>query len=101
MAQREPVSHSTPIELVEQVYARLPGRADAARERFGRPITLAEKVLANHLRDPELSTQSFDRARSYADFDPDRVALQDALVRRSGRAPGRMRRRAADDPRRA
>ena len=29
------------------------------------------------------------------------LALQDALVRRSGRAPGRMRRRAADDPRRA
>jgi aconitate hydratase len=74
------VSHSTPVELVEQVYARLPGRARAARARFGRPLTLAEKVLVNHLRDAELSAQTFDRARSYADFDPDRVALQDALA---------------------
>ena len=29
-----------------------PARAALARERFGRPLTLAEKILVNHLRDP-------------------------------------------------
>src|SRR4029077_20003708 len=37
------------------------------------------KTLANHLRDPG-SFASLERGRSYADFDPDRVALQDALA---------------------
>ena len=80
MATSDSTAASTPLELVEQVYARLPERARRAREQFGRPLTLAEKILVNHLRDGELSAQSFDRGRSYADFDPDRVALQDALA---------------------
>ena len=74
------ITAATPLELVEQVYARLPGRAAHARERLGRPITLAEKILVNHLRDPEIPASGLERGRSYADFDPDRVALQDALA---------------------
>jgi len=77
------VTASTPIGLVEPVYARLPARAALARERFGRPVTLTEKILVNHLRDPFSSSSPLDtieRGRSYADFDPDRVALQDALA---------------------
>jgi aconitate hydratase len=73
------VTASTPVELVEPVYARLAGRVARARERFGRPLTLAEKILVNHLRDPQRDT-AFERGRSYGDFDPDRVALQDALA---------------------
>ncbi|MGQ0616256.1 MAG: aconitate hydratase [Acidimicrobiia bacterium] len=72
------VTASTPIELVEQVYSRLPERAALGRERMGRPLTLAEKILVNHLRDPQ--GQELDRGRSYADFDPDRVAMQDATA---------------------
>ncbi|MGI8662580.1 MAG: aconitate hydratase [Acidimicrobiales bacterium] len=73
-----PVTASTPISLVEQVYARLRQRAALGRERLGRPITFAEKVLLNHLRDA--SGQALERGRSYADFDPDRVAMQDATA---------------------
>jgi aconitate hydratase len=40
---------TTPIELVERVYASLPGRVAAGRERLGRPLTLTEKILVNHL----------------------------------------------------
>ncbi len=72
------VSSSTPTELVEAVYDQLPERAALGRERLGRPITLAEKILLNHLRDPE--GQELERTRSYADFDPDRVAMQDATA---------------------
>ena len=72
------VSATTPIDLVDAVYARLPERVALGRERLGRPLTLAEKVLVNHLRDPR--GQQLERGRSYADFDPDRVAMQDATA---------------------
>ena len=72
------VSSSTPVELVKAVYDRLGDRAALGRERLGRPITLAEKILLNHLRAPH--GQELERTRSYADFDPDRVAMQDATA---------------------
>ena len=72
------VAATTPIELVDAVYARLPERVALGRERLGRPLTFAEKVLVNHLRDPQ--GQELERGRSYADFDPDRVAMQDATA---------------------
>jgi aconitate hydratase A / 2-methylisocitrate dehydratase len=72
------VSATTPIELVDQIYARLPDRVALGRERLGRPLTFAEKILVNHLRDAQ--GQEMERGRSYADFDPDRVAMQDATA---------------------
>jgi aconitate hydratase len=72
------VSASTPIALVNEVYAKLPGNVAVARERLGRPLTLAEKILFNHLADPR--GQAVERGRSYADFHPDRVAMQDATA---------------------
>ncbi|MDZ7674100.1 MAG: aconitate hydratase [Acidimicrobiales bacterium] len=72
------VTSSTPIELVNRVYDRLPESAALGRERLGRPLTLAEKILINHLRDRD--GQEMERGRSYADFDPDRVAMQDATA---------------------
>ncbi len=71
-------SAGTPIELVEQVYATLPERVALGRQRLGRPLSLTEKVLINHLSDPE--GQELERGRSYADFQPDRVAMQDATA---------------------
>ena len=68
----------TPVALVDEVYARLPQRVDAARRRLGRPLTLAEKVLFNHLLDPDGSIP--DRGRSYSELCPDRVAMQDATA---------------------
>ena len=72
------VAANTPIELVNGVYERLSERVALGRERLGRPLTFAEKVLANHLRDPE--TGGMERGRSYTDLDPDRVAMQDATA---------------------
>ena len=72
------VSSSTPVELVERVYATLPERVSIASRRLGRPLTLAEKILVNHLADPE--GQELERGASYADFHPDRVAMQDATA---------------------
>ena len=46
------VGPETPIELIEAVYANLDQRVGALRERLGRPLTLAEKILGNHLDEP-------------------------------------------------
>jgi aconitate hydratase len=56
----------------------LPGNVAVARKRLGRPLTLTEKILVNHLNDPQ--GQELERGRSYADFAPDRVAMQDATA---------------------
>ncbi len=72
------VTSTTPIELVDEVYATLTERAALGRERLGRPLTLTEKILVNHLVDP--AGQELVRGESYADFHPDRVAMQDATA---------------------
>ena len=71
-------SAGTPIELVNGVYASLEERVALGRKRLGRNLTLTEKILINHLSDP--TKQEMERGRSYADFAPDRVAMQDATA---------------------
>ena len=71
------VAASTPIELVQGVYATLDQRIGEARTRIGRPLTLAEKILVNHLDRPD---QELERGESYVDYRPDRVAMQDATA---------------------
>ena len=72
------VSAGTPIELVNNVYDKLASNVAIGRKRLGRPLTLTEKILINHLSKPK--TQEMERGRSYADFAPDRVAMQDATA---------------------
>ena len=72
------VGPTTPVELVEALYARYPECVETARRRLGRPLTFAEKVLVAHSDDPE--TVGFERGADYADYRPDRVAMQDATA---------------------
>jgi len=72
------VTASTPIELVNEVYGRLDERIAIARRRLGRPLSLAEKILINHLADPE--GQDLGKGTAYAELYPDRVAMQDATA---------------------
>ncbi len=67
------------IEMIKEVYAKYPERVAAARNLVGRPLTLAEKILYTHLWDNPAS-ESFERGKSYVDFKPDRVAMQDATA---------------------
>ena len=71
------VTASTPIELVNDAYARFDERIDDARTRLGRPLTLAEKILIAHLADP---SAEIERGVTYNDLNPDRVAMQDATA---------------------
>ena len=71
------VAASTPIELIENVYANLDDNIALGREKLGQGLTLAEKVLINHLASTD---QELDRGISYVDLRPDRVAMQDATA---------------------
>lgn len=68
----------TTREMVEQVYGRTRRRLEVVRRRLGRPLTLAEKILAGHLDDPE--GQALARGEANLRLRPDRVAMQDATA---------------------
>src|SRR5689334_15052132 len=72
------IGPTTPESLVAAVYASYPERVAIARERLGRPLTFAEKILAAHADDPR--TAGLTRGVDYADYRPDRVAMQDATA---------------------
>ncbi len=67
------------IEMIKKVYAEMPAKVDAARTALGRPLTLSEKILFAHLH-PDMKVAGFERGKSYVDFAPDRVAMQDATA---------------------
>ncbi len=73
-----PVGPTTPIELVEILYGRVPEALATGRRRLGRPLTFTEKVLFSHADDAD--TIGVERAVDYADYRPDRVAMQDATA---------------------
>ena len=66
------------FEMIQNVYANLRSRVATARRVFGRPLTLAEKLLAAHLAE-DLS-EAPKRQQSYVLLNPDRVAMQDATA---------------------
>ena len=72
------VAANTPLELVEGVYAKLAANADIGRQRLGRSLTLTEKILFGHMRNPH--TDESERGKTYGEFFPDRVAMQDATA---------------------
>ncbi len=67
------------LDMIKKVYALYPERIEAARGILNKPLTLTEKILYAHLWDGKAS-EAFERGRSYVDFAPDRVAMQDATA---------------------
>ena len=67
------------LDMIKKVYAQYPERIEAARKVVGKPLTLAEKILYAHLWDGN-ATVAHERGKSYVDFAPDRVAMQDATA---------------------
>src|SRR5258708_5806173 len=84
------------FEMIKKVYGGLPARITAARQRVNRPLTLTEKILYSHLNaggsksgsssngsdalTAIAAAGSFERGKSYIEFTPDRVAMQDATA---------------------
>ncbi|MEI7585169.1 aconitate hydratase [Runella sp.] len=67
------------LDMMKGLYAKLGERVEAARKVVGRPLTYTEKILYAHLTQGD-STEVYGRGKSYVDFGPDRVAMQDATA---------------------
>ncbi len=67
------------IDMIKKVYAQYDERINAARQIVNKPLTLSEKILYAHLWDGN-ATEAYERGKSYVDFAPDRVAMQDATA---------------------
>ena len=68
----------THIELVKKVYESLESNIAAFKERKGNSLTLAEKILYGHSKN--VNEISLNRGEDFGDFQPDRVAMQDATA---------------------
>ncbi|GJL63333.1 MAG: aconitate hydratase [Nitrospirales bacterium] len=66
------------LELVQKLYASMPSVVEKARKKFGRPLTLAEKILVSHA--DNFDSQVWDRGKAMLALRPDRVAMQDATA---------------------
>lgn len=66
------------IDMIKKVYAGFNDKVKHARKVVGRPMTYAEKILYAHLWDK--AAHPLQRGKDFADFAPDRVAMQDATA---------------------
>src|SRR5438093_1113852 len=66
------------FELIHKLYASMPAAVERARKKFGRALTLTEKILVAHVNNE--GTQTWDRGKAMLALRPDRVAMQDATA---------------------
>ena len=67
------------LKMINKYYERMNDSVQAAKKKLGRPLTLSEKILYSHLS-LDLPSHNYQRGKSYVDFIPDRVAMQDATA---------------------
>jgi aconitate hydratase len=65
-------------KFVENTYSKLQSKLEIVKAKLNRPLTLTEKILYSHLKNPEKC--EFKRGEDYIYLNPDRVALQDATA---------------------
>jgi aconitate hydratase len=66
------------LDLVKKLYSTMPDAVAKARKKFGRALTLTEKILVAHA--DNFDTQVWDRGKAMLALRPDRVAMQDATA---------------------
>lgn len=67
------------IEMIRNLYKQLPDKISQVRRITDKPLTLTEKILYSHLAS-QMPASLFKRGSDYVDFNPDRVAMQDATA---------------------
>ena len=67
------------IEMIREFYKNYSSKIERIREKIKKPLTLSEKILFAHLYN-ENDIKDFKRSEYYANFKPDRVAMQDATA---------------------
>src|SRR5579884_2419782 len=66
------------LEIAQKLYASMPEKLAKARKKFGRALTLTEKILVSHA--DNFDTQVWERGKAQLALRPDRVAMQDATA---------------------
>lgn len=66
-------------DMIRAVYRSMPEKIRKAKKAVNRPLTLSEKILYAHLHSDQ-PLENFERGKSYVNFAPDRVAMQDATA---------------------
>jgi aconitate hydratase len=67
------------LDMIKAFYTQMPLRIAKARKIVNKPLTLSEKILFAHLHEDQ-KVDVFGRGKSYVNFSPDRVAMQDATA---------------------
>ena len=67
------------IEMIREFYKNYSSKIERIRKKIKKPLTLSEKILFAHLYN-ENDIKDFKRSEDYANFNPDRVAMQDATA---------------------
>ena len=67
------------LKIIQNVYDEMEHKIEIARKKIKRPMTLTEKILYSHLYDQD-KLKKYEKSKSYVDFTPDRVAMQDATA---------------------
>ena len=67
------------LEMIKNFYEVYTDRVFIAKKKLDRPLTFSEKILFGHL-DSVSHIEKAIRGSSYIDFNPDRVAMQDATA---------------------
>jgi aconitate hydratase len=67
------------IKPIKQIYQKIDEGVSKARALYNEPMTLTEKILYGHLSElhPE---KPYKKGKDYVNFQPDRVAMQDATA---------------------
>ncbi|MGQ0667847.1 MAG: aconitate hydratase [Nitrospiraceae bacterium] len=66
------------LDLAKTLYVKMPDVCAKARTKFGRALTLAEKILVSHA--DNFDVQKWERGKAMLALRPDRVAMQDATA---------------------
>jgi aconitate hydratase len=66
-------------EMIRNVYQMLPEKIGQVRRITNKPLTLTEKILYSHLAG-NIPDSLYKKGLDYVDFNPDRVAMQDATA---------------------
>lgn len=69
----------TDLNLIRETYRKLASGMKSAKKLSGRSLTMTDKILYGHLFDP-FPVKPFIKGIDYVNFQPDRVAMQDATA---------------------
>jgi len=66
------------LNIIENFYKNMVSKIEDVQSKLNRPMTLTEKILYGHMN--QKFEKEFIPGESYVDFNPDRVAMQDATA---------------------